>query len=388
MELRLLRRWNYNYTVLLVTWFGWICIYLARSVLPPVLPVLREELGLTYAQAGLLETAYLIGYIISKVPAGALSNSYGPRRVLTVSMVGYGAATLLTSQAAGFVDIFTLRFLVGLFQGVHLPVANALLSERFGSKQNRAIGFNESGANIGNTLAFPLTVTIISALSWRYAFIFLSIPAFLLSVGTLIFMKEEPDRLVNKNVNTGRQLGEYSHVLIPFAISHAAYNLILITTFTFTPIFLVEFRGMEVTTAGFVAMVLPLAGIFAKISSGFVSERLGSKRAITSASALSAVLLTMLVILPAWTLVPNLLMLGLMLYSFSPIIYSSTTSSLPSELKSMGLGVVTMFGNIVGAISTSLVGALIDSNGYVTTFIIVTFVTLVSGVIIQIYMRE
>jgi sugar phosphate permease len=388
MELKLLRGWNYNYTVLLITWFGWISIYLARSVLPPVLPVLREELALTYAQAGLLETAYLVGYIISKLPAGALSNRYGPRRVLAVSMVGYGVATLLTSRAAGFVDIFTLRFLVGLFQGVHLPVANALLSERFGAKQNRAIGFNESGANIGNTLAFPLTVTILSAFSWRYAFLFLSIPAFLLSMGALIFMKEEPEKYVNNNVSTGKQLGDYRHVLVPFAISHAAYNLILRTTFTFTPIFLVDFRGMDVTTAGFVAMVLPLAGIFAKISSGFVSERLGSKRAIISASAMSAVLLTMLVFIPAWALVPNLIVLGLMLYSFSPIIYSSTTSALPSELKSMGLGVVTMFGNIVGAVSTTLVGALIDGSGYVATFTIVTAITLLSGLIIQIYMRK
>jgi sugar phosphate permease len=237
MQIRALQRWNYNYTVLLVTWFGWISIYLARSVLSPILPVLREELGLTYTKAGLLETAYLIGYIISKVPAGSLSNRYGARRVLASSMVGYGVATLLTSRAGGFLDIFTLRFLVGLFQGVHLPVANALLSDRFGPRQNRAIGFNESGANIGNTLAFPLTVTIISALSWRYAFIFLSVPAFILSVATLIYMKEEPDRFIQSNSGNDSRLSDYRRVLVPLALSHAAYNLILRTTFTFTPLF-------------------------------------------------------------------------------------------------------------------------------------------------------
>ena len=149
-------KWEYSYTVLLITWMGWISIYLARSVLPPVLPILAEELGFTYTQSGLLETAYLIGYIVIKMPAGALSNRFGARKVLAVSMVGYGAATFLVSGAKGFTDIFVLRLLVGLFQGVHLPVANALLSDRFGSRQSRAIGFNESGANIGNTLAFQV----------------------------------------------------------------------------------------------------------------------------------------------------------------------------------------------------------------------------------------
>ncbi|TRO59288.1 MFS transporter, partial [Candidatus Bathyarchaeota archaeon] len=140
--------WNNNYTVLMITWMGWISIYLARSVLPPVLPVFSAELGMSHAQSGLLETAYLIGYIISKLPAGVLSDKYGPRRVLASSMIGYGAATFLVSYAQGFTHIFALRFLVGLFQGGHLPVANALLSDRFGDKQSRAIGFNESGANV------------------------------------------------------------------------------------------------------------------------------------------------------------------------------------------------------------------------------------------------
>ena len=93
------RWWNYNYTVLMITWMGWISIYLARSVLPPVLPVLTEEFSLSHAQSGLLETAYLIGYIISKVPAGELSRRFGAKKVLAGSMVGYGASTLLTSSA-------------------------------------------------------------------------------------------------------------------------------------------------------------------------------------------------------------------------------------------------------------------------------------------------
>lgn len=65
--------WRPEYTVLLVCWLGWIGIYLARSVLPPVIPILTGELGLSYGQAGFLETAYLIGYIIIKAPVGSLS---------------------------------------------------------------------------------------------------------------------------------------------------------------------------------------------------------------------------------------------------------------------------------------------------------------------------
>jgi predicted MFS family arabinose efflux permease len=381
--------WNNNYTVLMITWLGWISIYLARSVLPPVLPVLSSELGLTYTQAGLLETAYLLGYIIIKLPAGALSQKYGARKVLASSMIGYGASTFLISGAQGFSHIFIMRFLVGLFQGVHLPVANALLSDRFGDKQSRAIGFNESGANVGNTLAFPVAVSILSVWGWRTAFIVLSIPAFLLSAATFVVMKDEPRVQTEKKEENGN-LRDYIGVLFPYALSHATYNLVLRTTFTFTPSFLVEFRGMEVAAAGFMAMVLPFAGIFTKMGSGFIMERLGARKAICGASALSAVFLTCLVVFPGSSLISlNLLVLGLTLYSFSPIIYASTTGSLPSGLKAMGLGFVTMFGNIVGAFSTSVVGFLIDNRGYGYTFTAISVATVIaSGVIFAVMSKK
>ena len=377
------RWWNYNYTVLMITWMGWISIYLARSVLPPVLPVLTEEFSLSHAQSGLLETAYLIGYIISKVPAGELSRRFGAKKVLAGSMVGYGASTLLTSSAQGFSHIFILRFLVGLFQGVHLPVANALLSDRFGSRQGRAIGFNESGANVGNTLAFPVAVSLLSVWGWRAAFIALSLPAFLLAAATLALMREEEEESDAPKTSNG-DLWEYSRILISLAMSHATYNLVLRTTFTFMPSFLVEYRGMAITAAGYLAMVLPFSGIFSKMGSGFILERLGPKTSISGATALSAVFMVMLVRTPGGPWVGlNLLTLGLVLYSFSPIIYSSTTSSLPSGLKPVGLGVVTMFGNLVGAVSTSAVGALIDSNGYGFAFTVVAAVTFASSALIH-----
>lgn len=375
--------WNNNYTVLLITWMGWISIYLARSVLPPVLPVLSVELGLTHAQTGLLETAYLIGYIISKLPAGVLSERYGARKVLAMSMVGYGASTFMISYAQGFIHIFTLRFLVGLFQGVHLPVSNALLSDRFGDKQNRAIGFNESGPNVGNTLAFPVAVTILSIWGWRAAFIILSLPAFLLSVASLVLMREEPTAEKTRKEAEKGNLRDYLWILIPYALSHAAYNLVLRTTFTFIPSFLVEFKGMEVAAAGFMATVLPFAGIFAKLGSGFIMERTGSRNAICGAAFLSAVFLATLVVFPDTSLLAaNLLALGLTLYSFSPIIYASTTASLPSGLKAMGLGVVTIVGNLVGAVSTSVVGALIDARGYGFTFYALSVATVLTSALI------
>jgi hypothetical protein len=80
--------------------------------------------------------------------------------------------------------------------------------------------------------------------------------------------------------------------------------------------------------------------------------------------------------------------LGLSLYSFSPTIYASVTSSLPSRLKSIGLGVVTMAGNTVGALSTFIIGFLIDAYGYPTALTVISATTLVATVMIYAMMGE
>ncbi len=372
-------RWGYEYTVLLITWLGWVSIYLVKSVVPPLLPVLSAELGFSHAEAGLLETAYLIGYIAVKMPAVVLSERLGPRRLLAASMVGYGAASAATMWARGFTDIFALRLLVGLFQGVHLPVANALLSDRFGERQGRAIGFNESGPNIGNTLAYPLTVAMLSAWSWRAAFLVLSLPAFALSAAALLLMRDEPRGASEGAAHRDGVMG-YWRVLLPYALAHGVYNLVLRAAFTFTPSFLVEHKGMTVASAGVLAAAMPMAGILAKVSSGFVAERADRRLSICGATTLSAVFLASLAALPGDSYVAvNLVALGLTVYSFSPIIYSSTAASLPSGLKATGLGAVTMLGSVVGAVSTTLVGALIDGYGYGFTFASVAGVTIAAS---------
>jgi len=357
---------RYNYTVLVVCWLGWIAIYLGRSILAPILPLLSSELGLTYTQVGLIESAYLVGYIVVKIPAGLVARRIGIKRTLVLSMVGYGASTALNFRATGFAHLLIFRFLLGLFQGVHLPIANTLLSERFGVRQGRAIGFHESGPNVGNTLAFPLAVTITSALGWRWAFLILSLPAFLLAgAATLILKDEKVEVEARDSPREDTSLRGFSRVLVPMALAHATYNLCLRTLLIFIPSYLVDFRGMSFSAAGFVASVMPAAGIIAKVSSGFIAERVGGRASIVGAISLSGAFILSLVWLPsgAYTVV-NLVALGLVLYAYSPVIYASVTSSLPQELKSMGLGAVTMVGNIVGALSTFIIGALIDFYGY------------------------
>jgi len=348
---------------------------------------------LTHAQGGLLETAYLIGYIIIKIPAGVIANRIGMKRTLVIGMLGYAIATALNFLAAGFAHLLALRFLTGLFQGVHLPLANTLLSERFGERQARAIGFHESGPNVGNTLAYPLTVAIASGLGWRHAFLLLSLPGFVLALVTTLVLKDEggplPQGGKGLDERSTSRLRDYLWLLAPLALAHVVYNICLRSLLIFTPSFLVEARGMDLAAAGLISALMPAAGFFAKVSSGFVSEAVGSRRAIIGASALTGLFTyTLSTSRGSILLSLNFVVLGLVLYSFSPVIYSSVTSGLRPGLKAVGLGAVTMVGNIGGAVSTSVIGHLIDTTGYQSTFAAISATVLIAALIMSISMRD
>jgi len=166
--------------------------------------VVSAELGMSHAQGGMLETAYLVGYLTIKLPAGVIANRIGIKRTLVLGMIGYALSTALNFFASAFVHLFALR-------------ANTLLSERFGDRQGRAIGFHESGPNVGNSIAYPLTVVIASAWGWRHAFLLLSLPAFILAGATTLILKEEkgpgPERVVSGIGGEGTGLRGFLRVL-------------------------------------------------------------------------------------------------------------------------------------------------------------------------------
>ncbi len=384
-----MKSWSFDYTVLMLCWFGWVSIYLCRSILPPLLPILVEEMGITHTQAGLFGAAYLIGYVLIKIPAGLMARRFGIKRVLIAGMGGYGLATLLNFYAQSFLHLLILRFLLGLFQGIHLPLANTLLSRRFGKMQRRVIGFHESGPNLGHAVALPLSIAIVSSLGWRWAFMLLSLPAFLLAVATSLLLRDEGRLEGDETSGNLRELMGFPRLLASMALAHSVYNICLRTLFNFAPIYLVEFRNVTLAAAGFISMILPAAGFFSKISSGYIAEGIGSRNAICLASTLTGLLILALTWLPdsrsLWLI---FLLIGLTIYSFSPTIYASITSGLPLELRPLGLGVVTMIGNLVGALSTTLVGLLIDLRGYNMALTTVAVTTLLVTVAIYLMMSR
>jgi len=149
---------------------GTMLVFLNYSA---VLPLLQAEWHLSSAEAGLIYSAYQIGYIALVVVLSTLTDYVGPKRVYVGSALWAGLANLLFSfYAKDLVSAAILRTLTGFgLAGTYMPGLR-LVSEKFASeKRGRAVGLYVAGFGLGGTLSLLLTGLIASLAGWRKAFV-------------------------------------------------------------------------------------------------------------------------------------------------------------------------------------------------------------------------
>ena len=87
---------------------AWTLNYVDRAALSIANPLIREELGLSIADMGLLLSAFLWAYAFSQLPGGALTDRLGPRRLLGLGLfaafpvTSFLTRSVIVADGAGF----------------------------------------------------------------------------------------------------------------------------------------------------------------------------------------------------------------------------------------------------------------------------------------------
>ena len=109
MSLRLPRR-----ALLPVLFLLYALNFTDRSALGVLGGAIQADMGLSDAGMGLIHSALLISLPLLILPAAALNDIVGRRRMLSLAAALWSGATALAGGAAGFVSFGTARFLAGV----------------------------------------------------------------------------------------------------------------------------------------------------------------------------------------------------------------------------------------------------------------------------------
>ena len=169
---------------------GGVCNFAFSVFIKP----LAQEFGWTRAEVSGGIGAFFIAIAITAPFVGRLIGSYGARRVMLPAAFVAGLCCLLLSQVTSLVQLYGLRFCVGLaFTAMaHIPV-NVALSRWFITKRGRASGFALVGSALGGLVFTPLTASLVESLGWRITMGILGLVIWVVQLPVLFFvMRDDP----------------------------------------------------------------------------------------------------------------------------------------------------------------------------------------------------
>jgi MFS transporter, ACS family, D-galactonate transporter len=171
--------------------------YLDRNNLSLAIPRLAQDFSWSDREVGskgeLLLAAFYLSYAMSNLFLSSIAERFGPKRSV---MAAIGAFSLVTILCAPFGFSFTalilLRLLLGLGEGVHIPMSSAITSRWFlPAERSRANAIWGSGILMSTALAPLIIIPSIQLWGWRPAFAALGLGGLLISMPLVYFAVQD-----------------------------------------------------------------------------------------------------------------------------------------------------------------------------------------------------
>lgn len=373
--------------------------YVDRGSISVALPIIRDEFHLSPQSTGLLLSAFFWTYALMQVPVGWLIDRYGPRKMVTASCVGWGAATAATGLAGGFGSMFVARSAIGVTEAGIMPSGGKLNAIWMHPKERgRGATILDAGAPLGAGLGGILITALIAWTgSWRWAFFVAGVVTVFLGLLAWRYIRDHPREHPGVNDAEATYLEE-SHraedalagdidgqqkrqALLPYlkfrsfwamCFGWFGFNGVFYGLLTWGPLYLSEAKGFDLNKIGWSTLVIFGSGFVGELIGGTVADRLREKGysanlVLRSLLGFAAVLVTISLI--GVTLIPNpvaaIVLLSVVLFFLRWVgLYWSVPAILGGRTNAGVLGgAMNLGGNVAGFLTPIVVGLIVGATG-------------------------
>jgi len=158
---------------------------------------LEEEFGWSRASISLAMSIYFILGGLSGPFVGKWTQTHGPRKVMTLSALGFGTCFVLVGLTQSLWYFYAIYGLLAvLHSGMAFIPVSTVLARWFIRKRGRAIGFAMVGIATGGLVLAPVVGLITAHFNWRISFVFLGVLVWVMALPvTLFIMKGSPGEM-------------------------------------------------------------------------------------------------------------------------------------------------------------------------------------------------
>lgn len=150
--------------------------YMDRSALSIANPLIRNELGLTISQMGLLLSSFLWAYSFTQLPIGGLVDRIRPRRMLAAGLLLWSVAQALGGFVVGFWSFVATRVFLGVGESPQFSTCVRVVRDWYNVRdRGLPTGLFAGSSAMGTAISAPLLTFIMLQYGWRWMFIVLGI---------------------------------------------------------------------------------------------------------------------------------------------------------------------------------------------------------------------
>jgi sugar phosphate permease len=145
--------------------------YLDRSTLSIANPLIRQELGLSIADMGLLLSAFLWAYAFAQLPGGALVDRVGPHRLLAAGLGLWSIAQAMAGFVTSFWQFSIARIFLGLGEAPMFSSAVRVVRDWYNVRdRGLPTGTWNCTSSLGPAIAPPILTALMIGFGWRWMF--------------------------------------------------------------------------------------------------------------------------------------------------------------------------------------------------------------------------
>ena len=340
---------------------------MAQSAISLFLPIIRQDLDLSFTQGGTISAITVFVYALMQIPAGFLADRYGLKKIFFFGVLGTTILTLMFGFITEYWQALFIQGTSGIFRAFLFAPGVALLASWFPPERRAtAMALSLIGLFSGQLIISVTGASFVKYFNWRFPFFFFASIGILSSFVYLVFSKPSPSYSTAQKVGLKEVFDLFRHLFMWICGGVQYVRLAVMQSITFwLPSLLIDEKGLSLQVTGYLIALRAILTVPSNLLGGVVSDRLKNPPLVIGISLIILSITSVLIVIGNnMSLIITAIVINAMFIQF----YFGPIFAAPVEVYGAHMtGTLTGFGNFfanLGAFSfIYLLGYLKDKTG-------------------------
>ena len=337
------------------------------ALLAPLLPLIKDDLDLTFTEVGLLRSVFTGASAVLQIPAGLLAESAGEFWLLILGNLWVAAGLLAMALSGTFIALLVWSAVGGLGGGAQHPLASSMVSRAYDAGGRAgAVGTVNFAGDLGKMIA-PLVAAALAGANpsrWPNALWWTGLGGIAFALASSLARRwvdvGRPPRRARRSEGGGGEgearIGGFAALSLVGALDGAARTSALV----FLP-FVMAAKDMGAGEISAALFLLFAGGAAGKFVCGWLGDRMSALSLIWATKGITAALLIASLYSPAALILPLAALIGIGLNGTSSVLYATVATFTPPGRRARFYGYFYTTNEIGSVIAPLAYGAAADA---------------------------